>query len=211
MSANYRIAVAGFIIAMTPVFSGVANAKDTYLKIFGGWTIPQSEDFQLNSDNGRGRESGLDFDSGYAIGGAIGLAVTPNVNVEAEYVYRDADADLKRPRQDESTSTSSNAVMVNALYQFRPVSAEGGFRPYVGAGIGVGDLTVDGDDEKLESDYGFAYQLIAGIGYDVSYQASLFGEVRYFGINDQTVENDDYDFKSGFQTVDVLIGYSYKF
>ncbi|TPE49130.1 outer membrane protein [Amaricoccus solimangrovi] len=189
----------------------IANAQGTYFKLFGGWSIPQDQDFTLDRD-GTGRPSGLDFDSGYGLGAAIGFAYRPNVDIEIEYVYRDADAYLENTRNTDSGSSSSNAVMINALYEFPSSGTMSSLHPYVGAGLGVGDLAYDRDDLEMDSDYNFAYQVIAGVGYDVSLQASLYTEIRYFSITDQTIEGDnDYSFDSGYESVDVLFGYKYNF
>jgi opacity protein-like surface antigen len=208
MSLKHWMAVGAS--AATLLTSNAASAQDTYLKLFGGWTIPQDEDFELN-DQDTSRSSGFDFDSGYAVGAALGFAYSPNIAIEMEYVYRNADAKLKGTRNTNSGTLDSNAVMVNAIYAFPPFGATSMFHPYVGAGLGVGDFSYDRDDLELDSDYNLAYQIIAGISYDVSYQASLYTEARYFGINEQTIENDDYSFKAGYGTIDVLFGYSYKF
>ena len=188
----------------------VANAQDTYFKIFGGWSIPQDQNFTLDHD-GTGRSSGLDFDSGYGLGAAVGFAYMPNIDIEIEYVYRNADATLDGTRNTGSGSAESNAVMINALYEFPPSGTMSSLRPYVGAGLGVGNLAYDRDALDMDSDYGFAYQFIAGIGYDVSYQASLYTEIRYFSIADHSIENDDYSFDSGYDSIDFLFGYKYKF
>lgn len=208
MSLKHWMAVGAS--AATLLTANAASAQDTYLKLFGGWSIPQNEEFQLN-DQDTSRSSGFDFDSGYALGAALGFYYSPDVAIEIEYVYRNADAKLKSTRNTSDGSSVSNAVMVNAVYVFPPFGATSTFHPYVGAGLGVGDLSYERDDLKLDSDYNLAYQLIAGISYDVSYQASLFTEVRYFGISEQTIENDDYSFKTGYGTVNMLFGYSYKF
>lgn len=202
---------AGLLAVMTTAMTGTAQAAEVGLRVFGGWTAPMSQDFDLDREGGARRSSGLDFDGGFAVGGALGFEINPKATIEAEYVHRASDADLKGTRNTDTASTRSNAVMVNALYHFGDRDAEGSIRPYLGAGIGAADLRIDRDDLDLDSDFGLAYQAIAGVSYDVSYQASLFGEVRYFAISEQSVENDDYSFDSGYDSFDILIGYGYRF
>jgi opacity protein-like surface antigen len=72
----------------------------------------------------------------------------------------------------------------------------------------VEDVGTSGD---YDSDYNFAYQLIGGVAYNVSPNWSISGEVRYFGINDQDLENDNLQFKSTYHTFDLLVGASYHF
>jgi opacity protein-like surface antigen len=105
--------------------------------------------------------------------------------------------------------------MANAIYYFTPVGATGALQPYAGGGLGAADLNIDeisslgGGD--LDSDYNFAYQLIGGVAYSVTPNLSLNGEVRFFGINDQDLENDVFSFKTTYHTIDLLIGATYSF
>ncbi len=102
--------------------------------------------------------------------------------------------------------------MANAIYTFDGVGPNGAFRPYLGAGLGAADLDYDPKGLKsFNSDYNFAYQLITGVAYDVSPSLTLNGEIRYFGINDQTMENPDLNFKSTYHTFDALVGVTYHF
>jgi outer membrane protein W len=67
-----------------------------YVKGFGGLTVPQDDDFDLDFRNlGISEPSGFDYDNGYILGIAGGYSLTPNVAVELEYAYRNADAELK--------------------------------------------------------------------------------------------------------------------
>jgi opacity protein-like surface antigen len=194
------------------VGAGGASAQGFYLKGFGGWTIPQNNDFQLNDrtfDTSSG--SGLDYDSGYVLGAAAGYDVNPNVALELEYAYRNSDATLKNTGG-ASGEVQSNAFMANAIYKFDGIGPNGAFKPYVGAGLGVADQKFDPDGfGSLDGDYNFAYQLITGVAYDLTPSWTLNGEVRYFGITDQTVENDDYGFKNSYSTFDAIVGATYHF
>ena len=70
-----------------------------------------------------------------------------------------------------SGTTESNAWMANALYKFTPLGATGAWQPYAGGGLGVADLNVEASGVPggdMDSDYNFAYQLIGGVGYEVS-------------------------------------------
>lgn len=211
MSSKHWIAAsttAAYLLA-----GSTAQAEDIYAKFFGGWTIPSAQDLDLeNRAVGVSGPSELDFSSGFAAGVALGFTVSPSVALEIEYVYRHADAELGKGPSPTSGSITSNAIMVNAIYELPSVGATQAFRPYVGAGLGVGDMSYDGDDNlNLDGDYSFAYQAIAGIGYQVSNQASFYAEARYFGISNQTVKNSEFKFESDYGTADILFGYNYRF
>jgi opacity protein-like surface antigen len=216
MAWHWRWALAG--AALAGLLSGPAAAQGLalghawYIKGFGGATFPQDDDFELNTPIGS-FDTGLEYDTGYVLGFAAGVGLTPNVAVELEYAYRNADAELKDSGGD-SGKTESNAFMVNALYKFTPLGATGQWQPYVGGGLGAADLNIEDFDlvgGDLDSDYNFAYQVIGGVGYAINPNLSLNGEVRFFGINDQDIESDDLSLKTPYHTIDLLVGVTYAF
>ena len=75
-------------------------------------------------------------------------------------------------------------LLFNGYYDFSTSSA---FAPYVGGGLGVANIEAEGfgvdaipvvldDDDTV-----IAYQLMAGLGYDISDRTNIFAEYRYFG------------------------------
>ena len=219
MVGYWRAALAGAAFAGLiggPVAAqGFGMGGQWYVKGFGGATFPQDDDFEIGLRGGGGGgpfDTGLNFDTGYVLGLAAGVNLTPNVGVELEYAYRNADADVKET--DISAKTESNAFMVNALYKFTPLGMNGEWQPYVGGGLGAADLNVEELDLSggdFDSDYNFAYQVIGGVGYAINPNLSLVGELRFFGINDQDFENDDLSFKTTYHTIDLLFGATYSF
>ena len=106
--------------------------------------------------------------------------------------------------------------MANAIYWFDPVGGPTGqLRPYAGGGLGAADFNFEEVDElgggDFDGDYEFAYQLIGGVAYDVTPQFSITTEVRFFGISEQDLENESFDFKNKYQTWDLLVGAAYRF
>jgi opacity protein-like surface antigen len=63
----------------------------------------------------------------------------------------------------------------------------------------------------FDSDYNFAYQLIGGVAYVLPSGWTLNGEARFFGINDQELENSEFGFKTTYHTFDLLFGATYRF
>ena len=191
-----------------------AAAQSWYVKGFGGATFPQDDDFEINVRGGGGAgDTGLSYDTGYVLGIAGGYMFTPSIAFEIEYAYRNADAKFDDGGPD--VTTASNAWMANAIYYMTPLGPTGQWQPYVGGGLGVADLNVEDvpsvDGGDFDSDYNFAYQLIGGVAYNVSPQWTINGEVRFFGINDQDIENDVLSFKTPYHTLDLLIGATYSF
>lgn len=204
--------------ALVGLFGTAAAAQDAgfYLKGFGGATFPQSTDFDFDTRPAgfTDLKSGLSYDTGYILGVAAGYNVTPNVAVELEYAFRNSAASIKNTGDaGKDGNSQSNAWMANALYKFTPMGPTGQWQPYVGGGLGMADLNIDGLDLNgdFDSDYQFAYQLIGGVGYAVTPQWTINGEVRFFGINDQDLENNDFSFKTTYKTIDLLLGATYAF
>jgi opacity protein-like surface antigen len=205
------VAAAAVAAGLTFTVSGAA-AQSFSVKGFGGATFPQDDDFDIGLRGGGGSAAtGLNYDTGYVLGIAGGYMFTPSIAFELEYAFRNADAEFKDGGP--SVTTQSNAWMANALYYFPPAGATGAWQPYAGGGLGVADLNIDDfpndDGGDLDSDYNFAYQLIGGVGYNINPNWKNNGEVRFFGNNDQDLENDVVTFKSTYQSIDLHIGATY--
>lgn len=92
-----------------------------------------------------------------------------------------------------SGSLTSTAILASAYAEFVP---ESWVRPYVGAGIGAANLSLDGVAAALpaggrqsypdHSEWGFAWSLAAGVTLDISERVELDGGYRY--INFGSVE-----------------------
>ncbi|NQY98164.1 MAG: porin family protein, partial [Henriciella sp.] len=88
-------------------------------------------------------------------------------------------------------------LMVNALYDF---NREGNFNPYIGAGIGVAQISADarniaagdfgvgstfaGANGFLDQETGLAYQALAGLGIGVTDQLTVDIGYRLFNVGD---------------------------
>jgi len=197
--------------------AGAASAQsfgltEWYVKGFGGATWPSSFDSNLRESGSRIGRIDVDYDTGYTLGLSFGAYVAPNVALEVEYAYRkiDFDADVRLDdgtRGSGSGDTKSNSVMINALYVFDGLGATGQVQPYLGGGLGGAELDFDGST----SDVVLAYQLIAGVGYDVTPNWTLLGEARWFGTQDGKVKSDGVATDLDLGTFDLLIGASYNF
>ncbi|MFT3973621.1 MAG: porin family protein [Amaricoccus sp.] len=208
------VAAAGVVLAGTgfAAAQGLGNSR-AYVKVFGGVTLPQDDGFTLVYTTIDPASSGLDYDSGYVFGIAGGYNVAPNVAIELEFSYRAADADLTTSATDSASGgTTVNAYMANAVYTFPPIDAAGAVRPFVGVGLGAADFKYDPDGGgRLGGDFKFAYQAIAGIGYQMNESWTLSGEVRFLGASENDVSSATASFKTTYQTFDALVGATYRF
>jgi OmpA-OmpF porin, OOP family len=138
-----------------------------------------------------------DFDTGWLLAAAVGYRWPGGLRTEVELGYRNNDAAgvFEFPNGGGGfTHTNVNggvsqfSVLVNAFYDF-PVAEN--FSLTLGAGIGgaSADVDVAGSSDLLiegDSEWGFAYQLIAGASFAVSPECDVFVQYRYFG-NDGAV------------------------
>ncbi|MBP7003610.1 OmpW family outer membrane protein [Amaricoccus sp.] len=196
--------------------AGAASAQafdsaSLYLKGFGGATFPSGDDESLRTNGQKVGRVDLDYDTGYTLGVALGFTPVPNVGVELEYAYRNVDYDgtarIDGARSDVDGTAKVNAVMVNALYNFTNLPNQQ-VVPYLGAGIGAAQVDYEGDS----STWNFAYQAIAGLGYEVAPQWTLYGEGRWFGTAESKVWPDKgLATDVSFGTFDLLFGAKYQF
>ena len=182
-----------------------ANAAGSgwYVSLTGGanWlndndfvTASAPDTFLFNSES----------ETGYVIAGAVGYSlanVAPGLRVEAEVAYRQNQVDgiwasdnvITDPTGTDSGvldfDHSTLSVLANVWYDFDM----GGVRPYVGGGIGWADTDVDGTflggsvPAFNVGDNGFAWQLGAGVNFQVAPNVQLGVGYRYFAGPETTI------------------------
>jgi opacity protein-like surface antigen len=155
--------------AMALALGGTANAGLVdYAKMFGGATLEPS----LSAPEG----SGLDMDTGYNLGAALGWNVSPNVSLEAELFYTSSGFSNFDARLE------TMSVMGNAYYNF-----DCGWKAMPFIGVGVGGVQVNHNDKFAStsgSDFVFGYQAMAGFTYNLTPSMDLLVEYRYQGSGD---------------------------
>jgi len=174
--------------------SGVAMAQG-YFSAFGAYTMADEFDFRVAPGT-----VNSDFDDGYGLGVALGSRMGPaggntRWRVEGEISYRNNDIDKHRlnggaPLAGSDGELTSTALMVNALIEF---GNPGSVMPYLGGGAGLAqvkakDFGVNAIPNVLDDDDTvFAYQLIAGVGWNVNPSTEIFAEYRWFATDDPDV------------------------
>ncbi len=123
---------------------------------------------------------GLGMEGGWALEGEL-LLMTSDIDTAA------ADAALGAPLD---AHLESHAAMVNGVYNF----STGGFRPYVGAGVGFGNAKYRLAGES-EDDMGVAWQVKAGVVIPSS--ETLSWDVGY-----RFVSFPSFDIRDGADSVD---------
>ena len=183
------------ILASVVGLAATGASADTYLSVFGGYTKPSSTDFQTSSGTVT-----TDSDDGWGLGIAFGkrlrqVGAKNRLRIEGELSYRKNDVkNLKlngTSMAGPTGSLKSSALMANVYIDFNEQAT---FTPYLGAGLGLVNVDAQsigatGTPNVLnDGDSVFAYQLIAGGGWDVSEKTEIFVEYRYFGTDDVGVK-----------------------
>jgi opacity protein-like surface antigen len=171
-----------------------------------------SGSLRSGSDGWRGLSEGgsktrvLSSSTGYNAGARAGYQFG-NFRFEGEFDYANNSADtLENPRREISTdlfrredslrgSTTGMTFLGNVIYDLNVPGFSGyGVTPHILAGIGAGRISTDlkwGDRTIINSsDWNFAYQLGAGVRYQVMPNVSLDLDYRYRGIVDITLHNE---------------------
>lgn len=184
--ATWRAGAAACIAALLGAIAPVAAQQQAengggglYVHGFGGYHLQR--DIEFNDTVGKLE---MEFEGNYAIGAAVGYKVSRTMSVEGEISYRTAKAEkvsFATVNQTAKPEVKSTAFMLNGIAQL----GRGTFKPYIGLGIGVATIEMErftgttftflgGDTTEL------AYQLIAGVGYEVMPKVQLTLDYRYF-------------------------------
>jgi opacity protein-like surface antigen len=130
------------------------------------------------------------FDPGFVVGGAGGYKFDFGLRLEGEIAYR-------RNGFDDFSGTptggdlGATSLMANIWYEFDTGTA---LHPFIGGGLGaaiidVDDFTFGSVGLRSDSQTAFAYQVGAGLAYDLSDNVTLTAEYRFFVAQDITAED----------------------
>jgi opacity protein-like surface antigen len=190
-------AVVALSIAATPAEA----AGNFYVTVYGGVNFLNDESFAVATVPSSSTTFTFngDADVGFAVGAAVGLSlhdILPGLRGEVEVAYRQQDVD--GPWASFTTGVgsysgvvdydqSSFAVMANLWYDLDLA----GVRPYFGGGVGWARTEIDGNFGPTPTfdidNSGFAWQLGAGINFDISPNVMLGVGYRYFNGPEVTI------------------------
>lgn len=132
---------------------------------------------------------------------AAGRQIDDHFRAEGELLYTDS----KEKRG--SGRTKVTAGLVNGLYDFDTGTK---FKPFVGAGVGIGQVKLDGGAVS-DDDTGLAYQLLTGVAYPINDKLSAQVGYRYLGVNDVKIGTGAQSVRGDYHDQAVTVGLTYKF
>ncbi len=177
------------LLSAALVFASVpaATAKEAgpfYVGLYGGWVMPED----LEPDEG----SDVALKDSWALGAKFGYVI-PQVKwlaVELDYAYlAEQDVDVAGANGDFKASN----LMLNFIARY----PEGKIHPYLGVGLGWswGSLNASTATASIDdSDNTWAWQILAGVNFEITPQWSVDLGYRYF--------NAEYTFNDGGEDVD---------
>jgi opacity protein-like surface antigen len=114
-------------------------------------------------------QNGPRSDTGWTVDGGVGWDFANGNRAEGDLFYLDNQGKNTNP------DTKSYGAFLNGFHDFLPTSA---WQPFVGAGVGIANVKVDGATGQPSGEQtGFAYQLTAGVGHP--FNDRLTGELAY--------------------------------
>jgi len=161
-------------------FAGTTQAADYYASAAYGI----NDQFDLDDNL-------YDLDSDTGNYGSISFGkYFREVRVELEYSYTDADIDSNNASNDKG-EVETKALFINGFHDFETNNK---FKPYLGAGIGWMNVDVEYKQSGIEliddDDNIFAFQAIAGVGYDITDSLNIFAQARYRNGEDSEVKSN---------------------
>ena len=194
-----------FALALILIFSSSADCKEltTYMAVSGG--VAMLDDGDMTDSTSPSTRYNLEYDPGYFIGLAFGNHVD-KIRFEAEIGYQKNKVDSLNINGVNYTVTSYNelrltTLMFNLYYDFKNGSR---FTPYLSAGLGLGNMKLDGVDK---SDAVGEYQFGAGVAFQINDRIALDLKGRYLGTTDAEFDTLDLDFT----TIDAIFDVRFYF
>lgn len=139
---------------------------------------------------------GKRYDNGFRVEGELGYRTNEVSDFKAGGTSFGADGDI-----------SVFSFLFNTFFDLRNPSP---FTPYFGAGAGIAQVLFDAslDSFSIDDDTTvFAYQLGAGLGFEINPQLTLDLGYRYFATGDPRIEDEDGDkFKTEYASHNLMAG-----
>ena len=206
MKKNYG-SVLVFCLAIFLVFTSVSTAPakeagPVYVGVFGGYAIPGYFDVE------NGVSEDIKLKDSWTVGAKVGY-IFPQARwlaAELEYFYL-AKQDIDQSGTD--GDFSAHNIMANILWRY----PEGNIHPYFGFGLGWSWGTFRENSPGVSIDQsgnGFAWQLLAGLNFEISPNWSADLAYRYIRIKyNDIISEPSTDVKS--QQNLILLGINYHF
>ncbi|MBK1663402.1 hypothetical protein CKO38_02570 [Rhodospirillum rubrum] len=208
MTKTFKIAALASAAAFLPVVAQAQTPEGAYVALHGGVNFNVDQEMSIPGAKGDAKT-----DTGYAAGGAAGYAFGGGPRLELEGTWRSNDL-YKIGNLGTKGNLDSASLMVNAIYDI-PTGTD--FYPYLGVGAGASWVFAEAKNsgagfKAYDDDVAFAYQGIAGVGYNVDQNIGVTLDYRFLGTTGLDFKTSagkaDYD---AYYNHTVLVGLRYSF
>jgi|TARA_R110002073_G_scaffold166553_2_gene323209 outer membrane protein OmpA-like peptidoglycan-associated protein len=203
--------------------NAVADEGSWYAGIDGSYSI-------LGKEKAKGSPLDLQshFNDGWALGGTMGYDFGV-WRLEGEIGKHFHNADRFAITNDGGLGLGGGSVnattgksrlthyMVNAVYDFAALSDDNKVEPFIGAGLGLGDLNMKnlataGGAFAHDKDSVFAYQMFAGVRVPLANAFEMSLKYRFLGTADASLQDNlGNRFKASYGVHDIMMGVTYRF
>ena len=202
-----------FILSMMlvlPLVCGVTPSQaEFYISAHGMSTFIDESDIETGSNTYQ-----ITYKQGYGFSGAVGSWVdfdTPGrIEIEGSYRTNDVDDTTWTPPSIKA-SIESVSVMLNAYADYDVRSF---FKPFVGLGVGMAEITLDLGPFGSAADTVAAGQIILGCEVPLNDHFSIEAQYRFFGTPHPKLKSNqagDPGYESEYLTHNTLVGLRYAF
>lgn len=177
------IAVSGGAMAQQPIDEVMfMDSSDRGWYLSGGLGVHHPHDSDVE---GTGINSSVEIDQGLAGLVGVGYDYGSSWRTEIEGTYRGSDVD-KVSGVNGTGEVDAYSAMVNLFYDF---DFGGGVEPYIGGGLGMSQVSVDsvgpiGGSSVDDDDWGYAFQLGAGLAVPLNNRIKLTADYRFLSVQD---------------------------
>ena len=176
-------------------YSAQAETGPYYISLYGGTGVVSDLDRSVGNGS---RTATIEFDAPYGLMAAVGRNINDWFRLEAEVGFIEAKSDEVvghfGQQTDESGREQFINVMINGVAEYENKT---GFTPFLGVGVGAvhanHDICFDPDtSDKIpavdshDSEWAFGYQIMAGVGYQVSTDWTLELMYRFFAVDSRS-------------------------
>ena len=185
-------------IATAALLAGLATTAEAKEGWYGRADVGYSVDGSVSANGVK-----ADFNNDWMGDIGAGYALDNELRLEAELAYRHNRTDPVDFDDSPPTRATVNATsaMVNAYYDF---NRGGRWQPYVGIGGGYARVDV----KHLDHDTSWAWQAMAGIGYELGEHTTVDVGYRYFDVPDLNLAGDN---SAEYKHQAVTVGVRYAF
>jgi OmpA-OmpF porin, OOP family len=207
--------LAAALLLLLPTAAAAQPDTGVYLEGYGGYSFPDPVDVSDADLDGE-----VELEEAFLFGGALGYRF-PWARIEANVSYRENGVDAVEVEGEPFGGDGETTALVGLINAYLDLDFGLPVHPYVGGGVGAAYLSLDTDDGsplEIDDEAGaFAWNLIAGVGYDVTESISLSASYRYLRLAGTDFSADVVGIDIGDVEVDdvtlheVLLGLRYTF